>query len=162
MIHLYFARERQEQRQINSHETKRAERGLPSHTVKESSTRVFVAAAKSTRQIVNIWQSSELSYVNKLVCEEKIWNMLVWHHTQTRMKDDSISSLSSQVLCQTFPSVRAGALRLTKQHIKPRDAPIISTLLANIGFKINYRISASIPIFADKITNKIRGCCFLD
>ncbi len=41
---------------------------------------------------------------------------------------------------------------------------IIGMLLvsADIGFKIRYRISASMLISADIITDKIIGCCFLD
>ncbi len=41
---------------------------------------------------------------------------------------------------------------------------IIGTLSvsADIGFKIDFQISASTPMSADIITNKITGCCFLD
>ncbi len=34
------------------------------------------------------------------------------------------------------------------------------SVLADIGFKIKYRISVSIAISTNIITNKITGCCF--
>ncbi len=37
-----------------------------------------------------------------------------------------------------------------------------SSLSADIGFKINYGISANMPISTEIITDKVTGCCFLD
>ncbi len=49
-------------------------------------------------------------------------------------------------------------------RLKTRDANIISTssISADTGFKIKYRISASTLISTDIITDKIISCCFLD